>query len=71
MMKHSLIEYYNEVIDEICGLEGCSHEEAKAIADAKFSDIEYGHKYRLSPSILVGSLLGINDCCITPAQNKS
>lgn len=71
MMKHSLIEYYNEVIDENCGLDGCPHEEAKAIADAKFSDIEYGHKYRLSPSILAGSLLGINDCCITPAQNKS
>ena len=70
-MKHSLSEYYNEVIDEICSLDGCTHEVAKAIADAKFSYIEYGHKYHLTPSVLAGALLGINDCCITPVQNKS
>lgn len=69
-MKHALDEYCNEVIDEICSLDGCSHEEAKTIAAAEFSDIEYGHKYRLSPAIIAGAILGINDCCITPVQKK-
>ena len=70
-MNLSLNEYFDEIIDEICSLDGCHEQDAKAIADARFSDIEYGHKYRLTPTVLAGSLLGINDCCITPVQNKS
>ena len=64
-------EFREEVIEILCELAGCSEEEAQAIAAEKHSDIEYGHKYRLSPSIIAGSILGINDCCVSNQPKKS
>jgi hypothetical protein len=60
-------DYTQEVIEAICDLEGYAHEVAVKIIQDKEEQIHYGHQYRLSPSIIAGSILGINDCCMTPA----
>ncbi|HZF70104.1 hypothetical protein [Sulfuricurvum sp.] len=60
----TLSEFHAEVIEALCELGGCSEADAHALAEEKYSDIEYGHKYRLSSTIIAGSILGINDCCI-------
>lgn len=64
-------EFREEVIDTLCELGGYSQEEARTLAEEKHSDIEYGHQYRLSPSIIAGSILGINDCCVSNHPPKS
>ena len=64
-------EFREEVIETLCELGGCSEEEAQTLAAEKHSDIEYGHQYRLSPSIIAGSILGINDCCVANQPHKS
>ncbi|MGD9970138.1 MAG: hypothetical protein AB7S65_06745 [Sulfuricurvum sp.] len=64
-MKHSLQTYREEVIEMVCDLEGCSEECAARIVEEKSVDIEYGHKHRISPHIVAGSILGINDCCFS------
>ena len=64
-------EFREEVIETLCELAGCSEDDAKAIAEEKLSDIEYGHKYRLSPAIIAGAILGINDCCVPNQLYKS
>lgn len=57
-------EYTQEVIDAICDLEGCSQERAEDLILDKQEQLRHGHKYRLSPSIIAGSVLGIYDCCV-------
>ena len=64
-------EFREEVIETLCVLAGCRDEEAQTLAEEKHSDIEYGHQYRLSPSIIAGSILGINDCCVSNQPKKS
>ena len=64
-------EFREEVIDTLCELGGCSEEEAQLLAEEKHSDIEYAHKHRLSPAIIAGSSLGINDCCFPNQPRKS
>lgn len=64
-------EFREEVIESLCELAGCSEDDAQAIAEEKLSDIEYGHKYRLSPAIIAGAILGINDCCVPNQPQKS
>lgn len=64
-------EFREEVIETLCELGGCSEEYAQTIAEEKHTDIEYGHKYRLSPSIIAGAILGINDCCVSAPNIKS
>lgn len=64
-------EFRQEVIEALCELGGCSEAEANALSEEKRSDIEYAHTYRLSPAIIAGAILGINDCCLSPVQNKS
>lgn len=63
-MRNHLTEYREEVIEELCALGGYTEADAHKIAEEKHADIVYGHKYRLTPSIVAGSILGINDCCI-------
>jgi hypothetical protein len=63
-MKISLHEFKEEVIEFLCEIGGCNEEHAHLLANEKHSDIEYKHKYHLNPSIIVGTILGINDCCI-------
>lgn len=70
-MINSLNDFRAEVIETLCELGGYCEADAQAIAEEKLSDIKYGHKYRLSPSIVVGSILGINDCCIPNQHQKS
>lgn len=67
-MYHSLRDFRQEVIDTICEIEGCDEENAHLIAEEKHGDIEYGHKNRLSPRVIAGAILGINDCCISPGS---
>lgn len=67
----SLHEFNEEVIEALCELGGLSEAEAQSLAASKYPEIEYAHKYRLSPSIIAGSLLGINDCCIPSQSPKS
>jgi hypothetical protein len=64
-------EFREEVIETLCELAGYSEDDAQTIAEEKLSDIEYGHKYRLSPAIIAGSILGINDCCVPNQPPKS
>ncbi|MFZ3052234.1 MAG: hypothetical protein WA099_02415 [Sulfuricurvum sp.] len=52
------------MIEELYELEGCSVADAHALVEEKHSDIQYGHKYHLSPTIIAGSILGIKDCCV-------
>lgn len=63
---YSLSEFHQEVIEELCELGQYCQVDAQSLAEEKYSDIEYGHKYRLSPTIIAGSILGINDCCLSP-----
>lgn len=63
-------EYTQEVIDAICDLEGCSQERAEALMQDKQEQLRHGHQYRLSPSIIAASVLGINDCCVTAPPIK-
>lgn len=70
-MKTSLYEFKEEVIEFLCEIEGCCEADAHLLANEKYTDIEYGHKYHLSPSIIAGSILGINDCCISGYASKS
>lgn len=70
-MMNSLNDFRTEVIETLCELAGCSEDDAQAIAEEKLSDIEYGHKYRLSPAIIAGSILGINDCCVPNQSQKN
>jgi hypothetical protein len=58
-------EYTQEVIDVLCDLEGYSQEAAEKIIQDKEEQIRYGYQYRLSPAIIAGSILRINDCCMT------
>jgi len=58
-------DYTQEVIDVLCDLEGYSQEAAEKIIQDKEEQIRYGYQYRLSPAIIAGSILGINDCCMT------
>lgn len=67
----ALHDYNEEVIETLCELGRLSEAEAQSLATSKRSEIEYAHKYRLSPSIIAGSLLGINDCCIPSQSLKS
>ncbi|ADR35237.1 hypothetical protein Sulku_2580 (plasmid) [Sulfuricurvum kujiense DSM 16994] len=67
----ALHEFNEEVIEALCELGGLSEAEAQSFAASKRSEIEYAHKYRLSPSIIAGSILGINDCCIPSQCPKS
>ncbi len=67
---NAIFEFKNEVIETLCDLGGYSEADAQELAETKYSQIEYGHKYRLSPSIIAGSILGINDCCIASASIK-
>jgi len=67
----SIDEFREEVIETLCELAGYSQEDAQTLAEEKRSDIEYAHKYRLSPSIIAGSILGINDCCVSNQPRKS
>lgn len=67
---NSLNDYCIEVIEILCELGGYCEVDAKAIAEEKHSDIQYGHKYRLSPSIIAGSILGINNCCIASIKTQ-
>ena len=64
-------EFREEVIETLCELGGYCEGDAQTIAEEKLSDIEYGHKYRLSPAIIAGSILGINDCCVPNQPQKS
>jgi hypothetical protein len=64
-------EFREEVIETLCELAGCSEDDAQAIAEEKLSDIEYGYKYHLSPAIIAGSILGINDCCVPNRTQKN
>lgn len=61
---NSLNDFRIEVIETLCELGGYCEADAHALAEEKETDIEYGYKYRLSPSIIAGSILGISDCCI-------
>ena len=67
----SLNDFHTEVIEILCELGWYCEADAQALAQEKYSDIEYGHKYRLSPSIIAGSILGINDCCVASQPQKS
>lgn len=67
---YSLNEFRNEVIEELCELGGYSEADAHTLAEEKYSDIQYGHKYRLSPTIIAGSILGINHCCIASSAKN-
>lgn len=67
----SLHEFNEEVIEALCELGELSEPEAQSLAASKRSEIEYAHKYSISPSIIAGSLLGINDCCIPSQSQKS
>ena len=67
----TLNDFHTEVIETLCELGGYCENDAQALAEEKHSDIEYGHKYRLSPSIIAGSILGINDCCVSNQPKKS
>ena len=67
----TLNDFHTEVIETLCELGGYCEDDAKVLAQEKFSDIEYAHKYRLSPSIIAGSILGINDCCVPNQPHKS
>ncbi len=64
-MRNNLSEYFDEVIEAIVELGQYTEEVARAMATEKRGDVEYGCKYRISPSLVAGSILGINDCCIT------
>ncbi len=66
----SLNDFRIEVIETLCELGGCSEEYAQTLAQEKFTDIEYGHKYRLSPAIIAGAILGIKDCCLSAPNIK-
>lgn len=66
-----LTEYFDEVVECIQELGAYGDEKARSLADEKRSDIEYGCKYRLNPSIVAGNILGINDCCISPMRISS
>lgn len=63
-------DYIQEVLDVLCDLEGCTQEAADKIIQDKEEEIRYGYQYRLSPTIIAGSILGINDCCMTYAPLK-
>jgi len=62
-MALRMSEYCEEVIEAIMELSQKSHQEAEEMTQTKKSDVEHGYKYRLSPSIIAGAILGINDCC--------
>jgi len=64
-MRSSLSEYFDEVIEAIVELGQYTEDVALAMATEKRGDVEYGCKYRISPSLVAGSILGINDCCLT------
>ena len=66
----SLNDFRIEVIETLCELGGCSEEDAQTLSEEKHTDIEYGHKYRLSPAIIAGAILGINDCCVSAPNIK-
>ena len=61
---NSLNDFHTEVIENLCELGGYCEADAHTLAEEKRCDIQYGHKYRLSPAIIAGSILGINDCCV-------
>ncbi len=63
-------EFRAELIDILCELGGCTESDAHRLAEEKMSEIEYAHQYRLSPRIIAGYILGINDCCIAAPQIK-
>ncbi|MBN2869387.1 MAG: hypothetical protein JXK04_00365 [Campylobacterales bacterium] len=63
-MGNAYDDFQEEVIDCIEEMGPCSREEASRLASEKVSDIRYGCKYRLSPMIVAGAILGINDCCL-------
>lgn len=67
-MSSRLSDYFDEVVECIQELGSYGEEKAKSLAEEKRPDVEYGCRYRLNPSIVAGSILGINDCCITPAR---
>jgi len=62
-MVFNLSEYFEEVIEAIIELTQMSYQEAEEMTQNKKGDVEHGYKYRLSPSIIAGAILGINDCC--------
>ncbi|MDD5716817.1 MAG: hypothetical protein PHW64_03365 [Sulfuricurvum sp.] len=64
-------DYTQEVIDVLCDLEGYTHDAAVEMIQDKEEQIRYAHQYRLNPTIIAGSILGINDCCVAPASLKS
>jgi hypothetical protein len=70
-MNTSLYEFKEEVIESLCEIGGCNKEDAYTLVEKKCTDIEYGLKYNLSSSIIAGSILGINDCCISGYALKS
>lgn len=70
-MINSLNDFRTEVIETLCELGGYCEADAHTLVEEKLSDIEYGHKYRLSPAIIAGSILGINDCCVPNQPHKS
>ncbi|MDD2367659.1 MAG: hypothetical protein PHQ90_00060 [Sulfuricurvum sp.] len=63
-------DYTQEVVDVLCDLEGSTQEEAEKIIEDKEEQIRYGYQYRLSSAIIAGSILGINDCCMTSTPQK-
>lgn len=64
-MRNNLSEYFDEVIEAIVELGQYTEEIARTMATEKREDVEYGCRYRINPSLVAGSILGINDCCIT------
>ncbi len=69
-MRNPLAEYREEVIEAIVELEHCSSKEAAKKADQHPESITHGARYRISPSLVAGSILGINDCCISNTPQK-
>lgn len=70
VVMYFLNEIHQEVIEELCELGQYCQDDEQSLAEVKYSDIEYGNKYRLSPTIIAGSILGINDCCLSPYAPK-
>lgn len=63
-MRNNVAEYFDEVVEAIGELGHYSEEDALKMATERRNDVEYGCRYRISPSIVAGSILGINDCCM-------
>ncbi len=67
---YSLREFHQEVIEELCELGQYCQVDAQLLAEEKHTNIEYGYKYHLSPTIIAGAILGINDCCLSAYAPK-